>query len=79
MAYEIFYDQIADTPYEIYEPGNPDTAQEILVCDPQGKAVPLGQISPLSGALNRELMFRRIHVAPQWRDLARAAVKSAIS
>ena len=75
VAYEIFYDQIADTPYEI-EHNDPGASTEILVCDPDNKAVPFGQISPLSRALNQELMFRRIHIAPQWRDLAQSAIKS---
>jgi HD superfamily phosphohydrolase len=79
VAYEIFYDQIADTPYEVYAPHNPDAAQEILVCDPQGNAAPFAQISPLSRALNHELMFRRIHVATHWRDLAQAAAQNALS
>jgi hypothetical protein len=70
VAYEMFYDQIADTPYEV------ETENEIVVCDTEGKAVPFGQISPLSRALNQELMFRRIHVAPQWRDVAQEAVKA---
>jgi len=72
VAYEMFYDQIADTPYEV------QTENEIVVCDTEGKAVPFGQISPLSRALNQELMFRRIHVAPQWRALAQQAIKTTI-
>ena len=72
VAYEIFYDQIADTAYEV------EGEQEILVCDPANRAVPFTQISPLSRALNQELMFRRIHVAPQWRDMAHEAVKSIL-
>jgi uncharacterized protein len=74
-AYEIFFDQIADTPYETPAADN-GAAQEILVCDPEGNAVPFAQISRLSRALNQELLFRRIHVAPQWAELARQAVKS---
>jgi HD superfamily phosphohydrolase len=72
VAYEMFYDQIADTAYEFND-------QEILVCDADNRAVPFAQISPLSRALNQELTFRRIHVAPQWRDLAQGAVKSVLS
>jgi len=77
VAYEIFYDQIADTPYEVYQPDDPDSANEILICDAGGKAVPFAEISPLSRALNQELMFRRIHVAPQWREVAQSAIKNA--
>ena len=41
----------------------------ILVQDARGKLTPFGAISPLTMALNRQLMFRRLHVAPQWRGL----------
>jgi HD superfamily phosphohydrolase len=69
VAYEMFYDQIADTAYEFND-------QEILVCDLDNRAVPFAQISPLSRALNQELTFRRIHVAPQWRDLLQRVVNA---
>ncbi|HEX8524930.1 MAG TPA: HD domain-containing protein [Tepidisphaeraceae bacterium] len=79
VGYEIFYDQIADTPYEVFDPTDAEGASEILVCDPDNKAIPFTQISPLSRALNQQLMFRRIHVAPQWRDLAMQTIKPLVS
>ncbi|HEX3357046.1 MAG TPA: HD domain-containing protein, partial [Tepidisphaeraceae bacterium] len=66
-GYEMFYDEITDTPYEIYVPTANDAASEILVCDPDGKATEFASISPMSQALNTELAFRRIHVASQWK------------
>ncbi len=36
--------------------------------------MPFGAISPLTLALNRQLMFRRLHVAPQWKAVVEASV-----
>ena len=36
--------------------------------DRDGKPIPFGQVSPMSQVLARQLMFRRLHIAPQWRD-----------
>jgi hypothetical protein len=33
-------------------------------------------VSPLTEGLNRQLMFRRLHVAAQWRDVAESAIKA---
>jgi HD superfamily phosphohydrolase len=65
-AYELFYDEPADTPYQIDAPGPEGTVGEILVCPSEGAAVPLASVSPLPVTLNKQLMFRRLHVAPQW-------------
>jgi HD superfamily phosphohydrolase len=80
VSYEIFYDQPADTPYWMDAPrGEVEGAEtEILVSNQENVAVPFGTLSPLSRALNRELMFRRIHVAPQWRPLIQDAIRSVI-
>jgi HD superfamily phosphohydrolase len=72
--YEMFYDEISDTPYEIYVPDSREPSSEILVCDPDGAVREFATISPMSRALNMELAFRRIHVSPQWK----AAVENAI-
>lgn len=99
--YDLFVDEVANTPYEVYAPGMPpqhdagdDEAEtkpadpgkvrdedvgaapdatsldgkEILVLDPQGRQVPFGQVSPMSLALAKQLRFRRLHVAPAYRD-----------
>jgi HD superfamily phosphohydrolase len=67
-AYEMFYDEITDTPYEIYVPDAANAASEILVCDPDGTVTEFASISPMSQALNQELAFRRIHVAGEWKE-----------
>jgi len=71
-TYELFYDEPADTPYEIYDPRSPET--EIWVQDAQGKLTSFGQVSPLSHALGKQLMFRRLHVSEPYRTAAQAAI-----
>lgn len=73
-AYEMFYDEITDTPYEIYVPDATNAASEILVCDPDGKVTEFASISPMSQALNQELAFRRIHVADGWKASVQGAI-----
>ena len=51
-----------------------NAASEILVCDPDGKVAEFASISPMSQALNMELAFRRIHVAPQWKATVEQAI-----
>jgi HD superfamily phosphohydrolase len=69
VRYDLFYDEPADTPYESYEPEQCGGANEILVLDREGKLTPFASLSPLTQSLNRQLMFRRLHVAPQWKEL----------
>jgi len=71
--YEACYDEPAQTPYETYD-GRGD-AGEILVRMNDGTLKEFASISPLSRALNQQLMFRRLHVAPRWRELAEDVVK----
>ncbi|MDB5303353.1 MAG: superfamily phosphohydrolase [Phycisphaerales bacterium] len=74
-AYDLFFDEPIDTPYEAYQ-REPVTGQsEILVRDPSGKLTPFAALSPLPDALNKQLMFRRLHVASAWRDVAAGALK----
>jgi uncharacterized protein len=70
--YDLFYDQPADTPYEIYDARAPGS--QILVADARGKLTTLAEISPMTEALGRQLMFRRLHVADTYRDVVRRAV-----
>jgi uncharacterized protein len=70
--YDIFYDEPADTAYKIYEPRAPGS--EIWVQTPQGKLTSFAEISPLTEALSRQLMFRRLHVAEAYRAAAQAAI-----
>jgi hypothetical protein len=73
-AYEMFYDEITDTPYEIYDPKSRDAGSEILICDSDGKVTEFASISPMSQALNHELSFRRIHVAANWKQIVADAI-----
>lgn len=79
-AYEMFFDEPADTPYQTDDAGEPVLGNGITVREPDGSLVNLARISPLPEALNKQLVFRRLHVAPQWREtadrIARAAAKS---
>jgi HD superfamily phosphohydrolase len=74
--YDLFYDEPADTPYESFEPDQCGGASEILVRDRAGTLTPIGELSPLTRTLNQQLMFRRLHVAPQWKGLAERAVRA---
>jgi hypothetical protein len=76
----MFFDQPAGSGYETFADtgdGECSDANEILVRDDAGKLTPFGQVSPISRVLNRQLMFRRLHVAPQWRDRAEQIVRQA--
>jgi HD superfamily phosphohydrolase len=68
--YDLFLDEPArdgDEPFE--------SADAILVKGLGGKVASFAEHSPLVGALNRQLSFRRIHIAEQWRDAVKAALK----
>jgi HD superfamily phosphohydrolase len=77
-AYDLFFDEPQDAPYEAFSADEPkaasDNSAEILVLDPAGKLTPFATHSALPEAMNRQLMFRRIHVAGQWKDLAARAI-----
>ncbi len=72
-AYDMFYDEPTETPYEKYSPEEGE--HEILVKSLDGKVTAFAEISPLPDALNRQLMFRRIHVAEAWKDVVVKAVE----
>jgi HD superfamily phosphohydrolase len=76
-TYDLFYDEPSDTPYETYQPDQCGAGGDILVLDPSGPARSIGELSPFTRALNRQLMFRRLHVAPQWRDRVAAALAAS--
>jgi HD superfamily phosphohydrolase len=76
-AYEMFYDEPADTPYEMYTPSDTEAKSEIMVREPDGKLVELSTISPLPAALNQELSFRRLHVSGEWREIAEKIVRES--
>ena len=73
-AYELFYDEPSDSPYEPYDRDGVGAAGDILVRNAAGKLIQFASISPMTAALNRQLMFRRLHVATPWRDLVASQI-----
>jgi HD superfamily phosphohydrolase len=73
-SYDLFYDQPTDTPYETFDQDDSTHTADILVREPAGQLTPFGAISPLPQALNQRLMFRRIHVTAEYRDVAASAL-----
>ncbi len=67
--YDLFYDEPADTPYEAYDPADAASANEIMVVESSGALRRFTEVSPITQSLNRELMFRRIHVKKHWKPL----------
>jgi HD superfamily phosphohydrolase len=77
--YDLFFDEPSDTPYETYRPeSGEDGANEVMVVDAAGKVARFTDISPMTQALNRQLMFRRIHVKAERRDAVKAAVDAVV-
>ncbi len=72
-GYELFYDEPADTPYETFSPDN-SAASEIYVKLHSGELTSIVTLSPITQALNRDLMFRRLHVSEAYRDVASKAI-----
>lgn len=77
-GYDLFYDEPADTPYETYSPESCGGAGEIMVVERDGRLTPFASLSPFTQSLNRQLMFRRLHVAPQWKDVVAKAVQATL-
>ena len=73
-AYDLLMDEPSDTAYETFNPSACSESSEIMVRDAAGKLTPFAALSPLPHALNRQLMFRRLHVAPQWKDVVAKVV-----
>lgn len=69
--YDLFYDEPADTPYDLAEgaEGEEEHGRQIAVLDEQGRVVPFATLSSLPEALNRQLFFRRLHVADAYEVL----------
>lgn len=77
-AYDLFYDEPAETPYEtFFSAESSGEGGEILIRDPSGRLFDFTSISPLSLALNEQLMFRRLHVAPAHRARLAAMLDAA--
>jgi len=77
-AYDLFYDEPADTPYETYYPDARDGAGAILVRNPDGGRTSFEALSPLTDALKRQLMFRRLHVSASFAPVVTKAIAGAI-
>ena len=72
--YDLFYDEPSDTPYEIYD--GRSSSSDIAIAMPGGATASIAEISPLTSGLSRQLMFRRLHVAAEFRGIVEAAVKA---
>ena len=70
-TYDLFYDEVGDTPYKTDAGVSP-----IYVCGPDGALAEFPTVSPLAASLNQRLTFRRLHVAAEHRDVAASAVAS---
>lgn len=73
-AYDLFYDEPADTPYETYYPDHTGSPSDILVREFDGSQTTFSALSPLTEALGRQLKFRRLHVAGQWMEVVGTAL-----
>ena len=73
-GYDLFYDEAGETPYETFEE-RAEEAVGIVVKAAEGDVRDLAEISPLPRALNQRLMFRRIHVSAQYRDVVANAMR----
>jgi hypothetical protein len=71
--YDLFYDEPRDAPYEIYDGQNPTT--DILIQNPTGQLASFATTSPLTRALSTQLMFRRLHVAPEYRTAVQSVIQ----
>ena len=74
-AYDLFYDEPTDAPYATAGAAKGDA---VLVVGPDGSTEPFAAASPMAAAMDQPLSFRRLHVAPKWRDLAAAAVDGVL-
>jgi hypothetical protein len=72
--YELFVDQPADSAYTEDDATPGAMGRGILVRDNQEKLTDFADISRLPAALFRQLQFKRIHVAPAFKDVALRAV-----
>ncbi len=74
--YDLFYDEPADTPYEQFTPDAEDGgASEVVVVNASGKSSHFAAISPITQAMNRQLMFRRIHYRGEWGGIVGEVVR----
>ena len=67
-GYEMFFDQASGSGYETFAGDDRIDDNEILVRQSDESLTPFANVSPLSAVLGRQLIFRRLHIAPQRRD-----------
>lgn len=66
--YDFFYDEPSDTAYRVDTPDTLEAGKQILVREIDGRLSDFATISPMTQALAKQLMFRRLHVAEEHRD-----------
>jgi HD superfamily phosphohydrolase len=71
--YDLFFDAPQDTPYAI----DPSVEKGIKVLMPDGRLSDIAAVSPMTEAMNKQLGFRRVHVAEMYRDLVRKTMMQA--
>ena len=74
-GYALFFDEPADAPYQTYDADLPG-AIGIPVVEPGGNVIDFAAVSPLSQSLNRQLMFRRLHVDETWKQTVLLALST---
>jgi HD superfamily phosphohydrolase len=73
-AYDVFYDEPSETPYEAGDTSCTGDGQ-ILVLAPTDAPVEFDAVSPMAKMLNQQLEFRRLHVAEPYRSAVEQTVK----
>jgi HD superfamily phosphohydrolase len=74
-AYDVFYDEPSETPYEADATGPCAGDGQILVVAPMGAVTNFASVSPMIQALSQQLMFRRLHVAAPYQRKVELTVK----
>lgn len=71
-GYDLFFDEPEGQPYasSIPDPGGFCPTDGILIRDAGGRISDFSATSPLVGALNRQLVFRRMHLLEGWKPVA---------
>lgn len=72
--YAVFLDEPADTPYRSEADDDLAGGRGIFVRDSHGNLTEFARVSPLVEALNRQLRFRRLHVAEEYRPAVMRAI-----
>jgi hypothetical protein len=78
-GYEMFFDQASGSGYESFAENDPGGSGEIFVRHTDGTLTPFAAVSPISSVLGRQLMFRRLHIAPQWREMAHQVIGAQVT